>query len=372
MNASSKSKLLSPNVFFALLPFLVYVITAVLRKLEIISSRNDTILVCNAILFLFAVGAFFVAGLPSKSEKDSRLWGLLANLAFPLAAFLMNTSVFGLFIRREVLLDDLWNWHFGWMFCAALQILLLTGLGSGLLTQIQAVLAWGKNLVSLLGTAVTGMLATMNGASESAKLTVFAGVVAWALYTGIQIYSQGLSNVFNADFIWTSTWLWLAVIVVSILIHLVKPVCEKTKESVQNGSTTKLWIAIGALAFIAIAGFLPSILQTLATLLLLPTVVTGVVLFAAKQVLKRIRSKQPRKLEGGILDPADAFLLNVEIRDLKILLVCAIGVPLFLLIIATLATPEGKEVVQSQDMAAWLDFIEKAVEVSGELLDLLM
>ena len=158
----------------------------------------------------------------------------------------------------------------------------------------------------------------------------------------------------------------------SILIHLVKPVCEKTKESVQNGSTTKLWIAIGALAFIAIAGFLPSILQTLATLLLLPTVVTGVVLFAAKQVLKRIRSKQPRKLEGGILDPADAFLLNVEIRDLKILLVCAIGVPLFLLIIATLATPEGKEVVQSQDMAAWLDFIEKAVGVPGELLDLLM
>ncbi len=359
MNVSSKSKPLPINVFFALLPFLVYVITAVLHKLEVISSRNDTILVCNAILFLFAVGAFFITGLPSKAEKDSRLWGLLANLAFPLAAFLMNTSVFGLFIRREAI-------------CAALQILFLSGLGSGLLTQTLAVLSWGRGVVSSLGAAVSDALTTMSGASNNAKLTVLAGLVTWAVYTGIQIYSMGLSNVFNTDFIWTSTWLWLAVIGVCILIHLVKPVCEKTKESVQNGSTTKLWIAIGVLAFIAIAGFLPSLLQALAMLLLLPAAVTGVVLFAAKQGLKRNRGKQSGKLEGGVADPVNDSLLNVEIRDLKILLACAIGFPLFLLIVATLATPEGKGIVQAQDMTAWLDFIKKAVEVSGELLDLLM
>lgn len=372
MNTSSKSKLLSPNVFFALLPFLVYVITAVLCKLEIISSRNDTILVCNASLFLFAVGAFFIAGLPSKSEKDSCLRGLLANLAFPLAAFLMNTSVFGLSIRREALLNDLWNWHLGWIICAALQILLLTGLGSGLLAQIEAILLWGKGVVSSLGAAISDTLTAMNNANKSAKLTVFAGMVTWVTYTGVQIYNKGISNVFNSDFIWTSTWLWLAVIVVCILIHLVKPVCEKTKESVQNGSTTKLWIAIGTLAFIAIAGFLPSLLQVLAMFLLLPAAVTGVVLFAAKRGMKRIRGKQSGKLEGGVPDPASDSLLNVEIRDLKILLVCAIGFPLFLLIVATLTTPEGKGVIQAQDMAAWLDFIEKAVEVSGELLDILI
>ena len=372
MNVSSKSKPLPINVFFALLPFLVYVITAVLHKLEVISSRNDTILVCNAILFLFAVGAFFITGLPSKAEKDSRLWGLLANLAFPLAAFLMNTSVFGLFIRREALLNDLWNWHLGWIICAALQILFLSGLGSGLLTQTLAVLSWGRGVVSSLGAAVSDALTTMSGASNNAKLTVLAGLVTWAVYTGIQIYSMGLSNVFNTDFIWTSTWLWLAVIGVCILIHLVKPVCEKTKESVQNGSTTKLWIAIGVLAFIAIAGFLPSLLQALAMLLLLPAAVTGVVLFAAKQGLKRNRGKQSGKLEGGVADPVNDSLLNVEIRDLKILLACAIGFTLFLMIVATLATPEGTGIVQAQDMTAWLDFIKKAVEVSGELLDLLM
>lgn len=372
MNASSKGKPLPPNVFFALLPFLVYVITAVLRKLEVISSRNDTILVCNAILFLFAVGSFFVVGLPSRAEKDTVLWGLLTNLAFPLAAFLMNTSVFGLSIQRETLLNDLWSWHLGWIVCAALQILLLTSLGSGLLTQTHAVLLWVRNVVSLLGTAISSTLTDMNSASKSAKLTVFAGVVTWVIYTGIQIYSRGLSNVFNTDFIWTSIWLWLAVIAVCILIHLVKPVCEKTKESVQNGSTTKLWIAMGVLVFIAIAGFFPSLLQVLAMSLLFPAAVTGVVLFAAKQGLKKIRGKQSSKLEGGVPDPANDSLLNVEIRDLKILLVCAIGFPLFLLIVATLTTAEGENIVQSQDIATWLDFIKKAVEVSGELLDLLM
>ena len=369
MSASSKSKPSPQNVFFALLPFLVYVITAVLRKLEVISSRNDTILVCNAILFLFAVGAFFITGLPSKAEKDSRLWGLLANLAFPLAAFLMNTSAFGLAVRRETLLNDLWNWHLGWIICAALQILFLTDLGSGLLAQTKAILLWGEKVISLLGEAISDTLTAIKNANKSAKLTVFVGMVTWVAYNGIQAYNNGISDVFDSDFIWTSTWLWLAVIVVCILIHLVKPVCEKTKESVQNGSTTKLWIAIGALAFIVIAGFLPSLLQVLAMFLLLPTAVTGVVLFATKQGMKRMRSG---KLEGGIPDPASDSLLNVEIRDLKILLVCAIGFPLFLLIIATLTTPEGKDVVQSQDMAAWLDFIKKAVEVSGELLDLLM
>ena len=261
MNTSSKGKPLPQNVFFALLPFLVYVITAVLRKLEVISSRNDTILVCNAILFFFSVCAFFVVGLPSRAEKDTVLWGLLTNLAFPLAAFLMNTSVFGLSIQRETLLNDLWNWHLGWIIWAALQILLLTGLGSGLLTQTHAVLLWVRNVVSLLGAAISSTLTDMNSANKSAKLTVFAGVVTWVIYTGILIYSKGLSNVFNTDFIWTSIWLWLAVIVVCILIHLVKPVCEKTKESVQNGSTTKLWIAMGILVFIAVAGFLPSLLQ---------------------------------------------------------------------------------------------------------------
>ena len=239
MSASSKSKPSPQNVFFALLPFLVYVITAVLRKLEVISSRNDTILVCNAILFLFAVGAFFITGLPSKAEEDSRLWGLLVNLTFPLAAFLMNTSAFGLAVRRETLLNDLWNWHLGWIICAALQILFLTDLGSGLLAQTKAILLWGEKVISLLGEAISDTLTAIKNANKSAKLTVFVGMVTWVAYNGIQAYNNGISDVFDSDFIWTSTWLWLAVIVVCILIHLVKPVCEKTKESVQNGSTTK-------------------------------------------------------------------------------------------------------------------------------------
>lgn len=234
MNVSSKSKPLPINVFFALLPFLVYVITAVLHKLEVISSRNDTILVCNAILFLFAVGAFFITGLPSKAEKDSRLWGLLANLAFPLAAFLMNTSVFGLFIRREALLNDLWNWHLGWIICAALQILFLSGLGSGLLTQTLAVLSWGRGVVSSLGAAVSDALTTMSGASNNAKLTVLAGLVTWAVYTGIQIYSMGLSNVFNTDFIWTSTWLWLAVIGVCILMNNIQQDIKTQNDNIRT------------------------------------------------------------------------------------------------------------------------------------------
>lgn len=372
MNASSKGKPLTINVVFALLPFLVYFITAVLRKLEVISSQNDTILVCNSILFLFAAGAFFVIGLPSATEKDTRLWGLLVNFTFPLTAFLMNISVFGLTIRREALLNDLWNWHSGWIICAALQILFLTGLGSGLLTQIRAILSWLKEVASSLGEVISDTFAAMKSANRSAKLTVFAGMVSWAVYTGIQIYNRGVSNVFNTDFIWTSTWLWLAVIVVCILIHLVKPIYEKAKESVHSGSTTKLWIAMGVLAFIAVAGFLPSLLQTLAMLLLLPAAVTGVVLFAAKQGLKKIRGKQSGKPGGCAPNPADDSLLNVEIRDLKILLVCAIGFPLFLLIAATLTTPEGKDIVQAQDLTAWLDFIKKAVEVSGGLLDLLL
>lgn len=323
----------------------------------------------NTVMLLIAVISFFVIGLPSRINGREELSSILGCVMIPVIAIPMNIDVFGHIIRLEHILNDLWGWHLFWIMYAAVEVLVLSMLGHNLLSQITDLLRWARNVITPFGTALRDIVA--NG-SKSILLTALIGFSVWGLYLGIQIHAKGVATVFSDSEIFRiSIWLWVAVLAVSLLIHIAPQVFQKARDAVQHmDGKIVLTVIVGAL-FLLLNGFLPSLLQAITMIILISLVPTGLLGFIIKKLVK---------VDGNSLDNNGGVRRspnqgNAQPKDLAVVLTCFVGIPLLLLCVITALSQEGKNIIEQQslsDISTYLNFISAALEVAKSLLDLVV
>lgn len=353
---------------FATLVFL-FVEVADMRWATFWQYRDAFEILSNTVMLLIAVISFFVIGLPPRINGKGELSGILGCVVIPAIAFPMNIDVFGHIIRLEHILNDLWGWHLFWIIYAVVGILILSMLGHNLLSQITDLLRWTRDVISLLGNALRDIVS--NG-SKSILLTVLIGFFTWGLYLGIQIHAKGVATVFSDSEIFRiSIWLWVAVLAVSLLIHIAPQVFQKARDAVQHmDGKIVLAVIVGAL-FLLLNGFLPSLLQAITMIILISLVPTGLLGFIIKKLVKAGGNSLDNS--GGVRRSTGQG--NAQPKDLAVVLTCFVGIPLFLLCVITALSQEGKNIIEQQslsDISTYLNFISAALEVAKSLLDLVV
>ena len=218
------------------------------------------------------------------------------------------------------------------------------------------------NVITPFGTALRDIVA--NG-SKSILLTALIGFSAWSLYLGIQIHAKGVATVFSDSEIFRiSIWLWVAVLAVSLLIHIAPQVFQKARDAMQHmDGKIVLTVIVGAL-FLLLNGFLPSLLQAITMIILISLVPTGLLGFIIKKLVK---------VDGNSLDNNGDVRRstnqgNAQPKDLAVVLTCFVGIPLFLLCVITALSQEGKNIIEQQslsDISTYLNFISAALEVAN-------
>jgi len=342
---------------------------------EVVPSRywDDFEIISNAVMLMIAVLSFFVLGLPAQCDSGGPLAGVLANLAVPAITFPMNIDVFGYRIRPDHVLDDLWGWHLGWIICAAVQVLFLSGLVKKLLSRIKMFLNWLERVIKLLGSS---LFDAIEKSCRSIQLTVSVGLIIWIVFFGIQIYTRGVAYVFSdTEIFLRSVWLWIATIIICLFIHIAPLAFKKARDAVTEMTNKGALAATLAVLLVLLTGVLPSMLQTIAMIVLIPLIPMGLLALAIKGIMKLKRTLKADPRGNGQEAEAPETEDKVNFKDLTVVLVCFIGLPLLILCLITALGQEGKTIITTQDLSdvsTWLNFITATFDVAKSLLDLLV
>ena len=177
----------------AVLAILVFLVVELINLLGIVplEQRDKFEQICNGVMFAVAVLCllgFFLKRQPSLPDDKKHLVHVLSNLAVPLTAFYMNVNVFQHIIRPEQFWGYIWGIHLFWLLFAAVQILLLSGLGRVILNVVRSILEETKKATKRLRNAARD---TINLADNYVLCAVFVSFICWVGYIGVQIYING-------------------------------------------------------------------------------------------------------------------------------------------------------------------------------------
>lgn len=377
----------SSPAFFAL--FILLVVELIdLSGIVPVQRRGNFENISNAVMVVITVAGFLIVGLPFKErsndqiDKDERVFAIFGNLAVSFITFPMNVSVFGHPLRQEQLLADIWGWHLFWIICVVIQILILSGLGERLLDEVLVFGGWLRNDVFRLLNSILHKAPTIITRNKMVSICFLI----WSIYFVAQVCVQGIASVFSdANIFWNSLCLWMAVITIFFLIYITPLLFSKCKEAIKNISGKNVLAAVIAVVFITLANILPSLLKTIALLLLIPAIPAILIGFIIRRGIYKIRELLAGLYEANQSDQLGNQSANtvsnyrdIETADLymkyvAVLLVCFIVFPLAIIIL-TIAIRNGWNDFPIQDITsitAWLEFFKVVSETAGSLLKLL-
>lgn len=326
-------------------------------------------IIFNIVFVGIAVLGGILVGLPTKTQNEWRLAGLLSNLLVSILAFPMNIAVFGHKVNWSIPLKYLWGGHIGWLLCAALQILFLSGLGEHLMSWVRRLLALGVRVTTAVGRGVSEVVEAVRTHDQGIITIMTVSTVVWAVFLAFKVYRTGTGEVLaDADTLVGSLLVWIACILTGAVVYTAPLIIRRVRETVRV--LNPQWLLIALLAVIALAvlsAALPSLLEAaglLMTVLIVPLCLAGLIMGGA---IWRIRRN--RRLEAQNLRPAH----TINPWDLAIVLLAFCVAPLTLLNVATALSPEGQAILGrgQVDMNTCLDYFAACCNAASAVMQLL-
>lgn len=371
----------------AFLAIIVFLLAEVLSTLRPVSLNYE--LISNIVMLAIAVGGFFIVGLPSK-QRTSNLSCVLSNLFVSIIAFPMNIDVFGHTIHWDNLLADLY-WHFGWIICAAIQLLFLTKLGESLLKQAVALLTWTQDKILAFGDSVRSIIDLLKRQDKGIVAIMGSAAAAYAVYLGYRIYFEGIQTVFSdSNTLWAGVCLWITCMIIGCLAYMIPSVCRQSKAAILKLDCKTILVALLTVAGLCVLFYsLPLVAGLMGTILAALVSLGCGVYVAIKLAAKRSR-QQASQIPSGTNSPerngqsqsgsaletptnsAARSTSSVNPLDLVIALLAFVVIPLVLIFIVTACSGEGSAILENDtaNFTTWLNFIEAALNVASELLQL--
>lgn len=365
----------------ALLAVALLLLAEVLRFSEALSQNWESFeIICNALMLGIAI--FFSARELSAGEgRPLPAHRVVWIEAVSLIAFPMNIDVFGHVIRLEQLPADLWGWHSLWIVCAILELLILTSLGNQLLTQVKALLAqlmgllkWGRSIAAKLGSIISEIMdqsvALIKESNGKTLFTIIFGMFLWGRWLDTQLSGQDKRAMFADIGFWGRNLLfWTVYLLVMLLIWLFAPIGRKTREGIQKVEA-KYVLAVVAIAvlFCVSALLLPFVWGAFNIILIMISLLIFIVKRAGKRDTEIFGDKNG-PFGSGKRSPAKK---TVRMKDLIVLLILLVVLPLGTILLLALFTPAGIELIsgKASDVAAWLNFWNSILEITNGLLQL--
>lgn len=369
----------------AVLAILVFLVVELIDLLGIVplEQRDKFEQICNGVMFAIAVlgllSFFLKRQSPLANDKRHPIH-VLSNLAVPLTAFYMNVNVFQHNIRLEQLWECIWGIHLFWLLFAAVQILLLSGLGRAILNVVRSILEETKKAAIRLRNAARD---TINLADNYVLCAVFVSFICWVGYIGVQIYINGAAFFFDDTVVFgRSVRFWTATLLICLLLRIFPSAIQKSLEGVYS---LKGGIVLGAIAVIAIAILvcvLPAFPKAIALLILITLAAFFMLWFIIKklsQPWRKLESKDQGKSSDTGTPGAETPRrwppnkeLNIKYCDL-VVVILSFATPLIIIFFITASQPEGRTILTTQDpldIDTWLEFIDTAAAVAQILLNL--
>lgn len=368
------------KIRYVILPFwvtLILFVVAVIDASGVISSQRWNIFknMSNICMFIVGVIGFFGIGWPNKKVSKGNAGNILSNVTVPITAIVMDAAVFENKIQLEHLLDSLRGWTLAWIVIGFIQILFLSGLGTTILGWIKAFGRWFLSVfksVGELAKAIQHYIFNVIRDNKNMFLITLIGVVVWGVYIVVQINIEDVATVFSESNIVRKNILpWVIYFSVCIMLYIFLYAIKVIK--VINESKPKSLLAV-AMAIVAIIVFdvivhvLPSILVIIAIIILIPFV--AMFFFAlAIRIIDRIRNSTKNS------DPQGNGSGNVNIKDLIIVIVALVGIPLIVIcsVVGELFYSGQYTIAEDENtLSTLLHIINIAGSVAKELLELVL
>lgn len=257
----------------------------------------------NIAMFAVAAKGFFALGQPS-TLSGKKLRNTLGNLTVSALAFFMNISVFGHIIRWNHLSDDLWGWHTGWIICAMIQMLFLSGFAQCVRRQVLKLPNLGKTVKNQLKKIFSALVNTVKRHDKGVLLIFLIGTVLWTIYLGSQISGNGVQATFSdVGILCGSILLLLVWTFVGILLYVTPAICQKFKWAIFGMNGKKIIIAIVSVnallmlvlifTLLSLMGGVETVLTVLTSLAVLAGLICAVIKYnAGKKICRNDSSRE--------------------------------------------------------------------------------
>lgn len=329
-------------------------------------------IIFNIVFVGIAVLGCVLVGLPTKTQSEWRLVGLLSNLLISILAFPMNIAVFEHKVNWNNPLEDLWGGHIGWLFCVVLQILILSGLGEQLMS-------WGRRLLTLGAQAVTAVgQVVRQGVSviveairthDKGVITIMTvSAVVWAAFLACKVYHTGTCEVLtDTDTLVGSMLVWLACVLTGVVVYTAPLILQMVRTAVRDSDPRRILIAvIAVIALVILSTALPPLLEAaglLVTLFIVPLCLACLIIGSAAWRVRRNRRLERQNIRSRH---------TINPLDLAIVLLAFCVVPLVFLNVATALSPQGQIILSrgQVDVTNCLDYITACCNVASAVIQM--
>lgn len=349
-----------------------------LRKIVPSEQSTNFEAVSNFVMLSVALGSFFLLGLPSISNGRHRLSTTFSNVAVSAMAFPMNIVVFEHPIYLEHFLEDLWGWHAGWLLSALVQVLVLSGMGSILLRQVQTLFKGITYIGKGLGNLFSDVLSAIRDTNISTLIFLFIGFLIWIIYLGTLCYNNGGNTTFSdLNFWWNSVLLWMYYFIVIFILHILISASQKAKDTILHINGKTLLVIVLIIGLTILANLLPNMLQNLTMTLCIPVTAVGLLWLFIKKIHHIISSSNARNDDTEDNAPnSNAHQRNgsekerINLKYVLVLLISYVGIPLTAIFLATVFCSESSDIIllDPENIASWKKFFIEASETANNLL----
>jgi len=325
-------------------------------------------IIFNVVFVGIAVLGSILVGLPARRQNERMLAGLLSNLLVSILAFPMNIAVFGHRINWSAPLEGLWGGHIGWLFCAALQVLILSGLGGQLMNWLRGLLRLGTQVVDIVGRGISEVIGFIRTHDRGIIAIMTVSTASWVVFLAGKIYHAGTGEALgDTDTLVRGLLVWIACVLTGTVVYTAPLFIRSVREAVRASSPRRLLIAVLAVIALAVlSAVLPSLLEAaglLMTVLIVPLCMAGLIMAGATWRIRR-----NRRLEAQNTRQAHA----INLWDLAIVLLAFCVAPLALLNVATALSPEGQEILGrgQVDMKTCLDYFAACCNAASAVMQM--
>ncbi|MCM1118686.1 MAG: hypothetical protein NC543_04920 [bacterium] len=353
----------------AFLAAVLFIVVEGINILDIISSPKHFEIFSNAIMIIIAIYGFLCIGIPAKNSGVGNLISILSNVAVSAIAFPMNIDVFKHVIHPDQILSDLWGWHTWWIFCAIVQILVLSRLGENLLELVEELLAGGKKAIKSFGDSISTLKKQIEEEIEKSDkgvvITILIGFIIWAIYFGAWIWDRGIYIALaDKNFWWGSIKLWVGCIAICFLISIASPLLKKMKEAIKNMESKSLFLFALFAVMTIIIFYTSSILQGgLGELLKILIYILSISLICVR-ALKEWKKKSEsncKEYDGDRMSPIDKVFYAAVFYV----------IPLSIVFLLALFFYGGEEIINTNDLSDFTTWVELWGTVLNAVNDLL-
>lgn len=319
----------------------------------------DTIF--NIVFVGIAVLGGVLIGLPTRTQSEWRLAGLLSNLLVSILAFPMNIAVFGHKVNWSIPLKDQWGGHIGWLFCIVLQILFLSGLGEQLMIL-------GVRIVTVVSRGVSAIVEYIRMHNMGVIAIMTVSTLVWAVFLACKVYHKGTCEVLaDADTLMGSLLVWITCVLTGAVAYVAPLILQMVREAVRVLNPRRVLIAvIAVIVLVVLSAALPSLLKMaglLVTLFIVPLCLACLIIWGAVW-----RVRRNRWLERQNIRPTH----TINPLDMAVVLLAFCVVPLVFLNVATGLSPQGQEILSrgQVDMINCLDYITACCNVASAVIQM--